>query len=390
MTRTHNALFLCFENLNEIGGITNKILYQKEALQNNGFKTFLSSIKKDQYGNSSFFIDDKKLISHKSNFLGKLKRLDLHFLYKWIKANEINLLYVRYNRGANPFFVKLFKDLKKLGVTIFLEIPTYPYDKELISKSRFDRIIISVEKTYRSKLAKYIDRIVTFSQDNFIWDVPTVKILNGVDINSIPLKKEIHTASITLIGVASILFWHGYDRVIEGLKLYYGTNPKTKVYFNVIGGNSGNENYLSLKHKVKELNLENYVKFFGELKGKQLDAVFDISDIGVGSLGRHRTGIYTFQALKNVEYAMRGIPFIYSENSPLFDNEAYIMHCIPDDSPIDIKGIVDFYNTLSMTPAEIRQNCQSKGVSWDEQFKKITTEYRILNQNHKRHSPSIL
>lgn len=382
MTETRNALFLSFENLDEIGGITNKILYQKEALQNNGFKTFLSSIKKDQCGNVSFYIDEEKLASFKSNFIGKLKRFDLHFIYEWIKANEIRLLYVRYNRGANPLFVKLFKDLKMLGMTIFLEIPTYPYDKELISKSRFDYIITAIEKKYRRKLAKYIDRIVTFSQDNFIWDVPTIKILNGVDTNSISLKKETHTASITLIGVASILFWHGYDRVIEGLKLYYNTNtnPKTKVYFNVVGGNMGNENYLNLKQKVKELNLDNYVNFFGELKDKQLDAIFDISDIGVGSLGRHRTGIYTFQALKNVEYAIRGIPFIYSENSPLFDNEAYVMHCPPDDSPINIMGIVDFYNMLSMTPAEIRQNCQSKGVSWDEQFKIITTEYRLLNQ----------
>lgn len=380
MTEPHNALFLCFENLNEIGGITNKILYQKKALQNNGFKTFLSSIKKDQRGNVFFYIDEEKLASFKSTIIGKLKRLDLHFIYEWVKANEISLLYVRYNRGANPFFVKLFKDLKKLGLTIFLEIPTYPYDKELISKSRFDYIITAIEKNYRRKLAKYIDRIVTFSQDNFIWGVPTIKILNGVDTNSIPRKKETHTASITLIGVASILFWHGYDRVIEGLKLYYSTNPKIKVYFNVVGGNMRNENYLNLKQKVKELNLDNYVKFFGELKGKQLDAIFDISDIGVGSLGRHRTGIYTFQALKNVEYAIRGIPFIYSENSPLFDNEAYIMHCPPDDSPINIMGIVDFYNMLSMTPAEIRQNCQSKGVSWDEQFKIITTEYRLLNQ----------
>lgn len=380
MTEPHNALFLCFENLNEIGGITNKILYQKKALQNNGFKTFLSSIKKDQRGNVFFYIDEEKLASFKSTIIGKLKRLDLHFIYEWVKANEISLLYVRYNRGANPFFVKLFKDLKKLGLTIFLEIPTYPYDKELISKSRFDYIITAIEKNYRRKLAKYIDRIVTFSQDNFIWGVPTIKILNGVDTNSIPRKKETHTASITLIGVASILFWHGYDRVIEGLKLYYSTNPKIKVYFNVVGGNMRNENYLNLKQKVKELNLDNYVKFFGELKGKQLDAIFDISDIGVGSLGRHRTGICTFQALKNVEYAIRGIPFIYSENSPLFDNEAYIMHCPPDDSPINIMGIVDFYNMLSMTPAEIRQNCQSKGVSWDEQFKIITTEYRLLNQ----------
>ena len=380
MTETRNALFLCFENLDEIGGITNKILSQKEALQNNGFKTFLSSIKKDQCGNVSFYIDEEKLASFKSNFIGKLKRFDLHFIYEWIKANEIRLLYVRYNRGANPLFVKLFKDLKMLGMTIFLEIPTYPYDKELISKSRFDYIITAIEKKYRRKLAKYIDRIVTFSQDNFIWDVPTIKILNGVDTNSIPLKKETHTASITLIGVASILFWHGYDRVIEGLRLYYNANPKTKVYFNVVGGNMGNENYLNLKQKVNQLNLDNYVKFFGELKGKQLDAIFDISDIGVGSLGRHRTGIYTFQALKNVEYAIRGIPFIYSENSPLFDNEAYVMHCPPDDSPINIMGIVDFYNMLSMTPAEIRQNCQSKGVSWDEQFKIITTEYRLLNQ----------
>lgn len=36
------ALFLNFENLEEIGGITKKILFEKEALEDKGFKTYLS------------------------------------------------------------------------------------------------------------------------------------------------------------------------------------------------------------------------------------------------------------------------------------------------------------------------------------------------------------
>ena len=48
-----NTLFLNFENLSEVGGITKKILFQKEAMEKNGLNVSFSHIEKDGEGNHS-------------------------------------------------------------------------------------------------------------------------------------------------------------------------------------------------------------------------------------------------------------------------------------------------------------------------------------------------
>ena len=111
----------------------------------------------------------------------------------------------------------------------------------------------------------------------------------------------------------------------------------------MVGGNDRNINYLNLKRMVKDYKLDDYVIFHGEKTDVELDKIFDMSDIGVGSLGRHRSGIYCFQSLKNVEYAIRGIPFVYSESCPLFNDEDYILRFNPDESPVNIYDIIKFY-----------------------------------------------
>lgn len=374
-----NTLFLNFENLSEVGGITKKILFQKEAMEKNGLNVSFSHIEKDREGNVRLIIDNSIITSYGSGLWGKIGRYArIKDLYQWIMTYEIKFIYVRYTRFANPFYTNLFKKLKRHGIIIFMEIPTYPYDGEYLGKGKISSLMRVIEKYYRKKLARHIDRIVTFSNDNEIWGVKTIRILNGVNIETIPLKEQNHGKGIVLVGVASMLFWHGYDRIISGMKKYYASTPAIKVYLNLVGGNDNNPNYLSLKKMVKDLELDKYVKFHGELLGEKLDEVFNISDIACGSLGRHRTGVYRFQSLKNVEYAVRGIPFIYSEISPLFDKEKYILHCPPDESPINIDSIVAFYDSLSLSPMDIRKNCVSKKVSWEDQFRIITDElYQI-------------
>ena len=375
------ALFLNFENLEEIGGITKKILFEKEALEDKGFKTYLSHIKKDNFAISTLYIDDYPIIAYGNGLVGKINRhIKTAALYDWIKDSNIDLLYVRYSQFANNFYIKLFRKIKSLGVPIFLEIPTFPYDKEIICSSVISSIMRMIEKSSRYRLAKYVDRIVTFSDDSFIWKVPTIKILNGVNVCSIPIKrKRENDNTIILVGVASVLFWHGYDRIIEGLRLYYANNPINKVIFNVVGGNDRNINYLNLKRMVKDYKLDDYVIFHGEKTDVELDKIFDMSDIGVGSLGRHRSGIYCFQSLKNVEYAIRGIPFVYSESCPLFNDEDYILRFNPDESTVNIYDIIKFYNDVHLTPEEIRTNCILKNVDWKDQFDLIIEEFKKIH-----------
>lgn len=45
---------------------------------------------------------------------------------------------------------------------------------------------------FRRSLARQVDRIVTFSDDAEIFGQKTIRISNGIDFSTIPLKTEVH------------------------------------------------------------------------------------------------------------------------------------------------------------------------------------------------------
>ena len=97
--------------------------------------------------------------------------------------------------------------------------------------------------------------------------------------------------------------------------------------------------------------------------------VFDKCCFAIGSLARHRSGITTIKTLKNREYATRGIPFIYSEIDSDFEGKSYILKASPDESPIDVYGILDFINNCQFDPKYIRKTVAN--LSWKKQMKKV-------------------
>ena len=118
--------------------------------------------------------------------------------------------------------------------------------------------------------------------------------------------------------------------------------------------------------------MEEYVILYGKKHGKELDAIFEKCDFGIGSLGRHRVGIDKIKTLKNREYAARGIPFIYSETDSDFDNQHYVLKALPDESPINVRQILDFIDTHHFQPQDIRRTVEH--LTWKIQMKKVIDE----------------
>ena len=75
---------------------------------------------------------------------------------------------------------------------IALEIPTYPYDAEFAQSPFVRRLKLRIDRTFRRRMARWVDRIVTFSDDPEIFGRPTIRISNGIDFRSIPLKTQRH------------------------------------------------------------------------------------------------------------------------------------------------------------------------------------------------------
>lgn len=356
------GIYLNFISEKEIG-VYKKINYQIKSFNKLGVNT-----KKCKIIEGKFYINDIFINKYHTgtSFKEKLSRkIDLYFCLKKLQRpklyEDIDFMYIRYFYSS-PWLISYLKFLKKINLKVILEIPTYPYDGEVK-----DNFFTKWDKKYRKELHKYVDKVVTYSDDKEIWEIPCINISNGIDLKEIQMidrkKKE---GKIILTSVSNCSFWHGIDRFIYSILEYTKNNGKEEIIFNIVG--EGNETS-KLKQTVKENKLENYVIFHGKRLGKELDEFYNITDIGIGSLGIHRISLETVQPLKNREYCAKGLPFIISFNDPDFINKEFVYKIGNNEKLFDIEKIIEWYKNLKITSKEIRE--YSKNFSWDIQMKKV-------------------
>ncbi len=364
-------LFLTYHGFEKASGISKKMLAQIKGLRQNGHEVHVCFYDISPEGDRCRYVDGKVIKNYgKGLFSSVWQRMSYGCIVDYCKTNAVELVYVRSFMNASPFNIRLFKRLKQSGTKCVMEIPTYPYDKEFESlplKYKFEHIF---DKLFRRRLASYMDAIVTFSDDKEIFGQRTINISNGIDPDTLPLQPVVDTSNeLHLIGVAEVHPWHGFDRLIAGLGLYYSQSEIPKpVYFHVVGGVPDvlMEQFSKI---INEYHIGKFVIFHGKLFGEELDKVFAQCAFAVGSLGRHRSGITQIKTLKNREYACRGIPFIYSECDSDFDHQHYIIKAPADESPIGIQQIVDFVESFSLKPEEIRKTIEQ--LQWKYQMKEV-------------------
>lgn len=372
------GLFLIFHGFESYNGISKKIHAQFKAFQECGVEMHLCYILIDSKGFQQRIVDYHVLEILGRGVAATLKKwIDYRALLHYIIEHNIDFLYIRSYHNATPFLISALKTLKKNGIKILLEIPTYPYDGEYRNSRIKKRCQLFIDKCFRHSLSKQVTRIVTFSPYDTIFSTPTIRISNGIDFESTPLRqKPQNKTQIRLLGVAEIHSWHGFDRLIAGMANYFQLSPSIQVYFDIVG--YGDERIIeSLKSMIKSYYLETFVTFHGPKFGKELDIFFNNSDIGVASLARHRSNITYIKTLKNREYAARGIPFIYSEIDEDFEGMPYVMKVPADESPINIESLIEFYYKNTLDPSEIRESVAY--LSWEKQMQEVLDSIDITN-----------
>lgn len=365
------ALFLIFHGFDEANGISKKIRYQIKALKECGLdvRTCYYEVSPDQH--RRWMVDEEVIVDFGTGTWAKLRnRFCFGAITRYAAKEKIKFVYIRSYHNANPWTLHLVDTLRRQGAKVVMEIPTYPYDQEYITPRM--RMELQVDRCFRSALARRMDGIITFSNAENIFGKRTIRISNGIDFGAIPLQNHyIHDTSheLHLIGVAEIHYWHGYDRLIQGLADYYRLPQPYKVYFHLVGELSGERERQAVLPLIRENGLEPYVILHGSRHGRELDALFDQADFAIGSLGRHRSGITHIKTLKNREYASRGLAFVYSETDDDFEPMPYVLKVPADETPINIFQLIAFRNTVTMKPEEIRMSIE--GLSWVCQMKKV-------------------
>lgn len=292
------------------------------------------------------------------------------------KIFDVDFVYIRKNIFDGSYY-KLLKELKdaKPDLSTIVEIPTYPYlsewsrlvDKPLILKERRALPIIQ-----RDRL---VDCYTTLSDDDELFGVETIRFNNCITVEDYKPKQSMQDSDeIHLIGVALLARWHGYDRVIEGMRNYYDTNPEKKVYFHIVG--EGTE-LPTLKRLAEKSRLDPYIHFEGKLFGDALDALYDRSNVGIGSLGLYRIGLESGKTLKSREYCAKGIPFIQAASDSTFDGFPYCLNFENDNTPIDINRIIKFADEIDYNAAtqSMRKYAETE-LSWNSYINRITNRVK--------------
>lgn len=335
-----HGIYMTDHNMDDqTSGVTKKIMTQIKSFEDNGMKMELRYKEKDtKLGLIKYRI--RKLCPFASNSFS----VQILHQINSLKLTNVDFIYYRYTY-IDKALIKAFKQIKKVNprLKILFEIPTFPYDKEF--DSWYLKPNLYKDKKFRLKLKDVVDRIVTFSDDLKIYDVGTIKISNTVDFDKIkkrtPKKGD---GTIRVIAVALFSFFHGYDRFIEGLRNYYSAGGDRKIELYLVGEGKILEHYRSL---VTQYDLTEHVVFKGKLFGEELDEVYDKCELGIDSLGRHRSGIFYNSSLKGKEYIAKGLPIISGVRTEFDELKFPYYHRVPsDDTPVDINEILEFYDEI--------------------------------------------
>lgn len=107
-------------------------------------------------------VDNEVIADFGTGFAAKIwKRVYYSPIIDYARREKIEFVYIRSYHNANPFTLRLVKRLKQTGAKVMMEIPTYPYDQEYVTRSM--KFFLAIDRCFRHQLAKALDGIITFS-----------------------------------------------------------------------------------------------------------------------------------------------------------------------------------------------------------------------------------
>lgn len=222
-----------------------------------------------------------------------------------------------------------------------------------------------------------MELITTYTHHETIWGKPCITLVNGVDLEEVPLKKQRRQdGRLVLAAVSCMQFWHAFDRMLEGMHQYYRAGGTKDIVFKLIGDGPDLNNYKKL---AESFNLADHVVFCGRLKGEGLTRAYDEADIAVGSLGIHRMGNSESAPIKGAEYCARGLPMVFGYTDTRFQGGIpFVLQVPADDTPISIDKIIQFSEGLEadhIDSMQIRDFAQ-KNLTWDAVMQPVVKYFK--------------
>ena len=354
------GIFLYNKNIDmlHLSGIDKKVILQNDEFNKNGLKCRIVCYGKKKINIFNLII--QILLSKLPFFNGcpELRYSD--------EFSKVDFMYFRRPDAMSRDFINTLKKIKENNpkVKIIMEIPNYPYEDELRLKL-INKLLVVKDRIFRKKLSLYIDRIAIQNPLEELYGIKTIKFRNGIDIESISVRnpERLKENEINICAVASLEPWQGYERVFEGLRLYYENHHNNiKILLHIAGRGSELKYY---KRLVCKYNLDNYVTFYGRISGDGLMKLYDKCSLALDAFGRYKTNNYLSTSLKSREYLAKGLPIITGcKTDVLSDTFPYFLEFENNDTVVDFNKILDFYQRVYSlkNPSEVVKEIRKYAV----------------------------
>ena len=308
---------------------------KKQIGQRNGLVELGYSVDTIIHDQQHIYLNEQKIFSFK-NKVGNLEKWNYFKFLLSYSLSSYDVYLIRYPL-ATPAFIKFLLEIRKnKSAKLIIDMPTFPFIKEWKGIKRI--FVQMIEGYYGKRLSKYVDYMLHSGDEKIIYGIPTIKCSNGIDVKSIKLRKPVSDENCHLLAIGKWQFWHGLDRMIQGLYEYQDYR-RQKVILHIVG--DGPE-INGLKEQALRLGLKDVIIFYGVLRDQKLESLFDLASLGIGTLGLHRKGVRLDSSLKHREYISRGLPFVTASEDTDLNNEHFVLGVPSDESPINVRSILEF------------------------------------------------
>lgn len=304
-----------------------------------------------------------------------------HFTIAEQVITQLNpdIIYFRY-----PFFDAAAFEFSK-------KFPNIVYETQTIAANEVAPEDAAVERHFGPQILANAAGIVAVTSEILRHDLnrspkrlPGYVMSNGIDPDSLPLSPaSSKTDEINLLCAAQFAPWHGIDRLIEGLSLL----PDRRGIRLHLAGEGGELTRYRLL--VEKNGLENHVIFHGRVDSAQLEELGKICQVAIGSLALHRLGLTQFCVLKNREYCLRGIPFVYAGEDVDFSPDLPFVRVFPaNDEPIDFAKLIDFALWVTARPL-IREEARHYALTHLSWYRKVEGLVKFLQAVHRKRASTL-
>ena len=290
-----------------------------------------------------------------------------HVLWEVVQKVQPDIVYFRY-----PMYDSHVLRLVR-------EVPGIVFEVQTKAESELSKAAAALDNSYALQvlpkargIVAVTDEILAYEQRRGGCARPGYVMPNGMNAESIaftPFKRS-GEAEIEMVCAAQFAQWHGIDRILAGMALADDAT-RQGVLLHLAGEGDVVASY---KQFVDEFKLGAHVRFYGRLNADELTPLFERSHIAIGSLALHRIGLEQLAVLKNREYCLRGIPFVFAGTDLDFPAELPFVHTFAaNDDPVSLASLREFAVTSSANGA-LREQARSYGehqLSWRRKMKQL-------------------